>query len=78
MYLSENFSLIEIFTTKAQGEKAVAEAKTPVVARVFYEVYPSQLEVLSYAQASDLEFIIETARKWRISSEQDYNFDNRQ
>lgn len=65
IYLSENFSLLEVVATKAQGEKALEESKSPVVVKAYYEVYPSQLEVLSYAQASDLELIIETARKWR-------------
>jgi hypothetical protein len=68
VYLSENFSLIEVLATKAQGEKALEESKSPVVVKAFYEVYPSQLEVLSYAQASDLELIIETARKWRSAN----------
>jgi hypothetical protein len=68
IYLSENFSLLEVVATKAQGEKALEESKSPVVVKAYYEVYPSQLEVLSYAQASDLELIIETARKWRSAN----------
>lgn len=65
VYQSENFSLIEILATKAQGDEALKRHKEPVVVKTYYEVYPSQLEVLSYAQAFDLEMIIDHARKWR-------------
>lgn len=68
IYLSENFSLLGVVTTKAQGEKALEMATSPIIVKTYYEIYPSQLEVLSYAQASDLELIIETARKWRSAN----------
>ena len=65
VYRSKDFTLVEVLTTKTQGERALREHPEPVVVKTYYEVYPKQLEVLSYTEASQLETIIEHARKWR-------------
>lgn len=76
MYHSDSFRLIATFASKAKAlefQKAYPD-NTEIV--YYYNIYPSQVEVLGYAQASDLELIIKTATKWREANGQDTNFEN--
>ena len=65
VYREKDFVLVSVHQTKAQALKAQKEDKDFTEVRFFYNIYPSQVAVLSYAQAVDLENIIATAKKWR-------------
>ena len=47
--------LVEVHATKASADRSTAHHAYD---RVFYYVYPSQLQLLGYAQAVDLETIL--------------------
>jgi hypothetical protein len=65
LYREKDLVLISAHQTKAQAVKAQTEDKDFTEVRFFYNIYPSQVAVLSYAQAVDLENIIETAKSWK-------------
>lgn len=65
LYREKDLVLISAHQTKAQALKAQNENKDFTEVRYFYNIYPSQVAVLSYGQAVDLETIIATAKKWR-------------
>lgn len=65
IYDSFDYSLVGVFNTKTAFENAKKNTLGNVVAKTFYEVYPSQLEVLSYTEATQIELILTSAREWR-------------
>ena len=65
LYREKDAVLVSVHQTKAQALKAQKEDKDFTEVRFFYNIYPSQVAVLSYAQAVDLENIIETAKSWK-------------
>lgn len=65
VYRSDNFRLIATFANKAKGTEFQNSYSDSTEMVFYYNIYPSQVEVLGYAQASDLELIIGTATKWR-------------
>jgi hypothetical protein len=65
VYRQKDLVLLSVHQTKAQALKAQNENKDFTEVRYFYNIYPSQVAVLSYGQAVDLEHIIATAKKWR-------------
>ena len=69
VYRLDNFSLIATFASKAKAVEFQDSYKDNTESVYYYNIYPSQVEVLGYAQASDLELIIGTAKKWRESNE---------
>lgn len=50
-----NHQLVEAHATKASADRSTVQHNHD---RVFYYVYPSQLQLLGYAQAVDLETIL--------------------
>lgn len=63
-FYDKNSALVEVHATMASANRSTVQHSHD---RVFYYVYPSQLQLLGYAQAVDLETILkfqdETANK---------------
>lgn len=69
IYREDDARLLGAFTNKAKATQFQDELDIKSFIVYYYHTYASQLEVLGYSQARDLEVIIESATKWRSSNE---------
>jgi len=61
VYTGDDFRPIEVFATKKKAQEFMHSLKDSSYAEFFYYLTPDQLSTLSYAQARDLEMILEFA-----------------